>query len=90
MFSRVTPSPCPSSPGVQPGSTQVRTGALVLSPAHHRSRLSDSVKNGNALMCLKERKKTEVLQVLQDNPREGWEDGTPPPHRDFKEKGVVL
>ena len=31
---------------------------------------------------LKERKKT-------DNPREGWEDGTPPPHRDFKERGVV-
>ena len=28
----------------------------------------------------KERKKT-------DNPREGWEDGTPPPHRDFKERG---
>ena len=23
-----------------------------------------------------------------DNPREGWEDGTPPPHRDFKERGV--
>ena len=23
------------------------------------------------------------------NPREGWEDGTPPPHRDFKERGVV-
>ena len=30
----------------------------------------------------KERKKT-------DNPREGWENGTPPPHRDFKERGVV-
>ena len=30
----------------------------------------------------KERKKT-------DHPREGWEDGTPPPHRDFKERGVV-
>ena len=29
----------------------------------------------------KERKKT-------DNPGEGWEDGTPPPHRDFKERGV--
>ena len=29
----------------------------------------------------KERKKT-------DNPREGWEDGTPPPHRDFKEVPV--
>ena len=28
-----------------------------------------------------ERKKT-------DNPREGWEDGTPPPHRDFKEGTV--
>ena len=23
-------------------------------------------------------------------PREGWEDGTPPPHRDFKERSVVL
>ena len=33
-------------------------------------------------MYVKERKKT-------DNPREGWEDGTPPPHRDFKERGVV-
>jgi hypothetical protein len=21
--------------------------------------------------------------------REGWEDGTPPPHRDFKERGVM-
>ena len=31
----------------------------------------------------KERKKT-------DNPREGWEDGTPPPRRDFKERSVVL
>ena len=29
------------------------------------------------------------LRVL-DNPREGWEDGTPPPHRDFKERSVVL
>ena len=28
----------------------------------------------------KERKKT-------DNPREGWEDGTPPPHRDFLRRG---
>ena len=32
--------------------------------------------------CKKERKK-------RDNPREGWEDGTPPPHRDFKERGVM-
>ena len=34
------------------------------------------------VLVKKERKKT-------DNPREGWEDGTPPPHRDFKERGVV-
>jgi len=25
-----------------------------------------------------------------DNPREGWEDGTPPPHRDFKGRSAVL
>ena len=31
---------------------------------------------------LKERKKTH-------NPREGWENGTPPPHRDFKERSVM-
>ena len=33
------------------------------------------------MVCLKkdERKKTE-------NPREGWEDGKPPPHRDFNRK----
>ena len=29
----------------------------------------------------KERKKPH-------NPREGWENGTPPPHRDFKERRV--
>ena len=29
-------------------------------------------------LVVKERKKTDKL-------REGWEDGTPPPHRDFKE-----
>ena len=38
---------------------------------------------GVRLFLQKERKKT-------DNPREGWEDGTPPPHRDFKERSVVL
>ena len=35
-----------------------------------------------ALAREKKRKKT-------DNPREGWEDGTPPPHRDFKERSVM-
>ena len=33
-----------------------------------------------AHLSRKERKKT-------DNPREGWEDGTPPPHRDFLRRG---
>ena len=33
-------------------------------------------------LACKERKKT-------DNPREGWENGTPPPHRDFKERSVM-
>ena len=37
---------------------------------------------GFAAITVLKRKKT-------DNPREGWEDGTPPPHRDFKERGVV-
>ena len=27
-----------------------------------------------------------VKRKKTDNPREGWEDGTPPPHRDFKER----
>ena len=34
-------------------------------------------------LAQKERKKET------DNSREGWEDGTPPPHRDFKERGVM-
>ena len=37
------------------------------------------------LRSLVEKRKKEA-----DNPREGWEDGTPPPHRDFKERSVVL
>ena len=39
-------------------------------------------RDSDRLAERKERKKT-------DNPREGWENGTPPPHRDFKERGVV-
>ena len=41
-----------------------------------------SLRRLHLLALKKERKKT-------DNPREGWEDGTPPPHRDFKERCVV-
>ena len=54
----------------------------------HRSSLSIPSQGstvrlpGAPVLPKKERKKT-------DNPREGWEDGTPPPHRDFKERGVM-
>ena len=44
--------------------------------------LSAESPTGMYVKSQKERKKT-------DTPREGWEDGTPPPHRDFKERGVV-
>ena len=62
-------------------------GALLSSPALD-VRLMTALQvlqvqpKGGRLFLKKERKKT-------DNPREGWEDGTPPPHRDFKERGVV-
>ena len=38
--------------------------------------------NKLSLSLKKERKKT-------DSAREGWENGTPPPHRDFKERSVM-
>ena len=41
-----------------------------------------SLRPCRASVLKKERKKTDI-------PREGWEDGTPPPHRDFKERSVV-
>jgi len=43
---------------------------------------SPAVTTSTRSLRKKERKKT-------DNPREGWENGTPPPHRDFKERGVM-
>jgi len=46
----------------------------------------------NRTMCVGvgERKQSHKERKKTDNPREGWEDGTPPPHRDFKERSVVL
>ena len=38
------------------------------------------LKTARARLSRKKRKKKT------DNPREGWEDGTPPLHRDFKER----
>ena len=54
--------------------TEAQAARTPPAPLAGRASHSDYVK--------KERKKT-------DNPREGWENGTPPPHRDFKERGVV-
>ena len=51
------------------------------------SSLSPEPRHGQFFISKKERKKT-------DNPREGWVGGrhaaSPPPHRDFKERSVVL
>ena len=56
--------------------------AAVLFPARRgHFTFKERKKENRQPLYLKERKKT-------DNPREGWEDGTPPPHRDFKEGTV--
>jgi len=59
----------------------------------HRSQTTDGGGEGFSYLheqdfgrTIRERKKRKKT----DNPREGWEDGTPPPHRDFKERSVVL
>ena len=61
--------------------------ALVLSlfRTHVRMAIEAAFPTTCSQITKKERKKT-------DTPREGWEDGTPPPHRDFLRRGesVVL
>ena len=37
--------------------------------------------------CTRSEKKTNKERKKTDNPKEGWEDGTPPPHRDFLRRG---
>ena len=37
---------------------------------------------GNPFSFSSEEGKRKIKKT--DNPREGWEDGTPPPHRDFR------
>ena len=55
------------------------------------ARATISARHLTLVVCEKARmrasRKKERKQT--NNPREGWEDGTPPPHRDFKERGVV-
>ena len=74
----------PCSRGFSCLSAQFRSPRCVLWPLKFiqlTSRQNDSSDAHSDHERKKERKKT-------DNPREGWEDGTPPPHRDFKEGTV--
>ena len=59
--------------------------AIPSHPKQTRRKANGKEKNVQETTTIerdKERKKT-------DNPREGWEGGTPPPHRDFKERSVM-
>ena len=49
---------------------------------------SDSAQSPEILMVSTETREGKEGKKT-DNPREGWEDGAPPPHRDFKERGVM-
>ena len=40
--------------------------------------------------CERDRRFSPKERKQTDNPRQGWEDGTPPPHRDFKERSSVV
>ena len=64
--------------------------ALALTQVHQKERKKESynktpshdTRHGTgAHSVVRERKKT-------DKPKEGWEDGTPPPHRDFTGRNV--
>ena len=62
--------------------TQGWQGRRHESPTYYAGLAEKETKKQTRQGREKERKKAE-------NPREGWEDGTPPPHRDFKERCVV-
>ena len=69
--------------GIQPSASRASLSTRVDEDGSHSNLpLSVLKKQYERPHAISERKKT-------DNPREGWEDGTPPPHRDFKERGVV-
>ena len=78
-----SPLPTPGSAGAACGWER---GILLFSAA--------TWSTWSAVINLTSRKKKERKQTTRgsdgkNNPREGWEDGTPPPHRDFKERSVV-
>ena len=62
--------------------TEALAASALLTQAYSLQSIDGTHCTVRASPVPKERKKT-------DNPREGWENGTPPPHRDFKERGVV-
>ena len=70
----------PEGGGVLPGGPRARRLSLAqreLALSLAQREICAATRPGRK----KERKKTH-------NPREGWENGTPPPHRDFKERRV--
>ena len=69
--------------GTSPSHRDFKERSAVLAVAHPCASTFSYLCSQVRASPAKERKKTET-------PREGWEDGTPPPHRDFKERSVVL
>ena len=75
-----------------PNQPQTRLRAQNLTISTEFPRENREEKRG----CCREKRKGKVKRdgvreekYIQPNPREGWENGTPPPHRDFKERSVV-
>ena len=48
---------------------------------------TENLRNERKAREAEEKKKGGKERKKTDNPREGWEDGTPPPHRDFLRRG---
>ena len=98
---RPTPPPAPHRDFKVGGAAPKLQKQPAVSLFHNRTCVSASArqKEHKNLSPKKKRKKTDnptrpkdihLENLERDNRREGWEDGTPPPHRDFKERSVVL
>ena len=68
-------------PGIYNAVSRSDLWALPALGTGHRLGIQNAPAGGLSKIRKKERK--------THNPREGWENGTPPPHRDFKERSVV-
>ena len=65
----------------------VRCDSYASAERNLRARVSSPL--GFSVSEYRTERKEQAKRKKTDSPREGWEDGTPPPHRDFKERGVV-